>query len=277
MKTINCNEQLIDLSSPKVMGILNVTPDSFFDGGKFKSDKNILLQTEKMINEGATFIDVGGYSSRPNAQHISEEEELKRVIPVIELLIKTFPKILISVDTFRSNVASHCIKTGASMVNDISAGNMDTKMFTTIAELQVPYIIMHMQGTPQTMQRSPKYDDIVHEVIHYFSKKIMELNRLNINDIIIDVGFGFGKTSQQNFELLRKLSLFNNFEIPILTGVSRKSMLYKLIDTTPDKALNATTVANTIALLNGTNILRVHDVKEAIEAIKIVNALESKE
>jgi len=275
MKTINCNQQLIDLSTPKVMGILNITPDSFFDGGKFRSDKNVLLQTEKMINEGATFIDVGGYSSRPNAQHISEEEELKRVIPVIELLIKKFPDILISIDTFRSKVASNCIKLGACMVNDISAGSMDAKMFTTIAELQVPYIIMHMQGTPQTMQRSPKYDDIIHEVILYFSKKIKELNRLNINDIIIDVGFGFGKTSQQNFELLHKLSLFNNLEVPILTGVSRKSMLYKLLDTTPDKALNATTVANTVALLNGTNILRVHDVKEAIEAIKIVNALES--
>jgi len=277
MKTINCNQQLIDLSSPKVMGILNITPDSFFDGGKFKTDKSILLQTEKMINEGATFIDVGGYSSRPNAEHISEEEELKRVIPVIELLIKKFPDILISIDTFRSKVASNCIKLGACMVNDISAGSMDAKMFTTIAELQVPYIIMHMQGTPQTMQRSPKYDDIIHEVILYFSKKIKELNRLNINDIIIDVGFGFGKTSQQNFELLGNLSLFDNFEIPILTGVSRKSMLYKLVDTTPEKALNATTVANTIALLNGTNILRVHDVKEAMEAIKIVNALESKE
>ena len=275
MKTINCNQQLIDLSTPKVMGILNITPDSFFDGGKFRSDKNVLLQTEKMINEGATFIDVGGYSSRPNAEHISEYEELKRVIPVIELLIKKFPDILISIDTFRSKVASNCIKLGACMVNDISAGSMDAKMFTTIAELQVPYIIMHMQGTPQTMQRSPKYDDIIHEVILYFSKKIKELNRLNINDIIIDVGFGFGKTSQQNFELLHKLSLFNNLEVPILTGVSRKSMLYKLLDTTPDKALNATTVANTVALLNGTNILRVHDVKEAIEAIKIVNALES--
>ena len=277
MSSINCKGKLIDLSSPKVMGILNITPDSFFDGGKFRSDKNILKHTEKMLNEGATFIDVGGYSSRPNAQHISEEEELKRVIPVVELLIKKYPEILISIDTFRSKVATQCVNIGACMVNDISAGTIDEKMFTTVATLQVPYIIMHMQGTPQTMQQSPKHDDIVHEVIYYFSKKINELRALNINDIIIDVGFGFGKTREQNYELLKNISLFKNLEVPILTGISRKSMLYKLLDLKPTGALNATTVANTIALLNGTNILRVHDVKEALEAIIIVNALESKE
>ena len=275
MSSINCNRKLIDLSSPKVMGILNITPDSFFDGGKFNSDATILKHTEKMLKEGATFIDVGGYSSRPNAQHISEEEELKRVIPVVELLIKKFPEVCISIDTFRSNVAAKCVNIGACMINDISAGSMDAKMFSTVAKLQVPYIIMHMQGTPQTMQKSPKHDDIVFEVIHYFSKKINELHALNVNDIIIDVGFGFGKTREQNYELLKNLSLLKNLEVPILTGVSRKSMLYKLLDITPASALNATTVANTIALLNGTNILRVHDVKEAIEAIIIVNALES--
>ncbi len=275
MSSINCNGKLIDLSSPKVMGILNITPDSFFDGGKFNSDATILKHTEKMLKEGATFIDVGGYSSRPNAQHISEEEELKRVIPVVELLIKNFPEVCISIDTFRSNVASKSVNIGACMINDISAGSMDAKMFPTVAKLQVPYIIMHMQGTPQTMQKSPKHNDIVFEVIHYFSKKINELHALNVNDIIIDVGFGFGKTREQNYELLKNLSLLKNLEVPILTGVSRKSMLYKLLDITPASALNATTVANTIALLNGTNILRVHDVKEAIEAIKIVNALES--
>lgn len=259
------------------MGILNITPDSFFDGGKFKGDANILKHTEKMLSEGATFIDVGGYSSRPNAQHISEDEELRRVIPVVELLIKKFPEVLISIDTFRSNVATKCVNIGACMINDISAGNMDVKMFTTVAKLQVPYIIMHMQGTPQTMQKSPKHVDIVHEVIHYFSKKLNELHALNVNDIIVDVGFGFGKTPKQNYELLKNLSLFKNLEVPILTGISRKSMLYKLLDITPEKALNATTVANTMALLNGTNILRVHDVKEAVEAIIIVNATESKE
>jgi dihydropteroate synthase len=277
MSSINCKGKLIDLTTPKVMGILNITPDSFFDGGKFSSDANILKHTEKMLSEGATFIDVGGYSSRPNAQHISEDEELKRVIPVVELLIKKFPEVLISIDTFRSNVAMKCVNIGACMINDISAGNMDVKMFTTVAKLQVPYIIMHMQGTPQTMQKSPKHVDIVHEVIYYFSKKINELHALNINDIIIDVGFGFGKTPEQNYELLKNLSLLKNLEVPILTGISRKSMLYKLLDITPAMALNATTVANTIALMNGTNILRVHDVKEAVEAIIIVNTIESKE
>ena len=277
MSSINCKGKLIDLTTPKVMGILNITPDSFFDGGKFSSDANILKHTEKMLSEGATFIDVGGYSSRPNAQHISEDEELKRVIPVVELLIKKFPEILISIDTFRSNVAMKCVNIGACMINDISAGNMDVKMFTTVAKLQVPYIIMHMQGTPQTMQKSPKHVDIVHEVIYYFSKKINELHALNVNDIIIDVGFGFGKTPEQNYELLKNLSLLKNLEVPILTGISRKSMLYKLLDITTAMALNATTVANTIALMNGTNILRVHDVKEAVEAIIIVNTIESKE
>jgi len=277
MKTINCNQQLIDLSSPKVMGILNITPDSFYDGGKLKSDIDILAHAENILNDGATFIDVGGYSSRPNAEHITEKEELKRVIPVIELLIKRYSDILISIDTFRSDIASKCIDIGACMINDISAGAMDDQMFTMVAKLQVPYIIMHMQGTPQTMQQNPKYDDIVQEVIYYFSKKINELRTLNINDIIIDVGFGFGKTRNQNYELLKNLSLFTNFEVPILTGVSRKSMLYKLIETTPEEALNATTVANTIAILNGANLLRVHDVKEAIEAIKIVNELQSLE
>jgi len=275
MNTINCNQQLIDLTSPKVMGILNITPDSFYDGGKLKNDAEILAHVEKMLIDGATFIDVGGYSSRPSAKHISEKEEFNRVIPVIELLIKTYPDILISIDTFRSDIALKCIDIGACMINDISAGSMDDQMFTTVAKLQVPYIIMHMQGTPQTMQKNPKYNDVVYEVIYYFSKKINELHALNVNDIIIDVGFGFGKTQNQNYELLKNLSLFTNLEVPILTGVSRKSMLYKLIETTSEEALNATTVANTIALMNGTNILRVHDVKEANEAIKIVNELQS--
>ena len=274
MRSINCKGKLIELNSPRVMGIMNLTPDSFYDGGRLKNDKEILLHAEKLINEGATFIDIGGYSSRPNAEHISEKEELQRVIPVINMVIDRFPDSLISIDTFRSKVAKYAIQSGACMINDISAGNMDEKMFETVAELQVPYIIMHMKGTPQTMQKNPTYDNIIQEIIFYFSQKIGELRSLGVNDLIIDVGFGFGKTIQQNYILLKNLSLFKSLEVPILTGVSRKSMLYKMIDATAQEALNVTTVANTIALLNGANILRVHDVKETIEAIKIINALE---
>ena len=271
--TLNCKGNIIDLSSPKIMGILNCTPDSFYDGGIFNSDVKILRQVEKMLKDGATFIDVGGYSSRPDAQHISEEKELKRVLPIIELLATTFSDILISIDTFRSNVATEAVAKGACMVNDISAGAMDADMFTTIATLQVPYCIMHMQGTPQNMQHKPEYNDIIHEILLFFSEKINQLNTLGVNDIIIDVGFGFGKSLEQNYTLLKELALFKNAGAPILSGISRKSMLYKLLDITPEKALNATTVANTVALLNGTNILRVHDVKEANEAIKIIQFL----
>lgn len=272
--TINCKGKLIDLSSPKVMGILNITPDSFYDGGKFADDDAILRQTEKMLSEGATFIDVGAFSSRPGATTISEEEELKRILPVIDLLTTKFKDILLSVDTFRSTVAKQAVEAGACMVNDISGGSIDNKMFVTVAELRVPYILMHMQDTPQNMQKNPVYKDVVHELLYYFSQKITELRALKVNDIIIDVGFGFGKTTQHNYELLKNLYLFNALELPILTGLSRKSMLYKVLNTTPQNALNATTSANTIALLNGTNILRVHDVKEAVEAIKIVEALD---
>lgn len=271
--TINCKGTLIDLTSPKVMGILNITPDSFFDGGKYKNEKTILTQAEKMLNEGATFIDVGAYSSRPGAENVLEEKEIQRIVPVIELLIKHFPEIIISVDSFRSNVANKAINAGAALVNDISGGNMDEEMFDVVAKLQVPYIMMHMQGTPQNMQTNPVYKDIVTEVTSFFAAQLLKLRQLKVNDVIIDVGFGFGKTGVHNFELLNKLSLFKNLELPILTGVSRKSMLYNLLDITPQKALNATTVANTVALLNGTNILRVHDVKEAVEAVKIVAQL----
>lgn len=273
MKHINCKGKLVDLSSPKVMGILNITPDSFFDGGKYNVPTQILLQVDKMLNEGATFIDVGAYSSRPGAKHISEEEELSRILPVIQLLTKEFPGIIISADTFRSKIAEQCIDKGVSLVNDISAGSLDNNMFKTIAKLQVPYIIMHMKGAPQNMQTNPIYKDIVSEVLFYFSKKIAELRDLGVNDIITDVGFGFGKTLENNYQLLKNLALFKNLEVPILTGVSRKSMLFKPLNITPKEALNATTSANTIALLNGANILRVHDVKEAIETIKIVELL----
>jgi dihydropteroate synthase len=270
MKSINCKGTLVDLSSPKVMGILNITPDSFFDGGTHNNTTQILHKVDKMLNEGATFIDVGAYSSRPGAKHISEEEELTRILPVIELIIKEFPTSLISVDTFRSNVASACIEKGACMVNDISAGNLDPTMFFTIAKYQVPYIIMHMQGTPQNMQIKPTYNNIINEVLFYFSKKIAELRALSVNDIIADVGFGFGKTLEHNYQLLANLNLFKNLDIPLLAGVSRKSMLFKPLQISANEALNATTAANTIALLNGAQILRVHDVKEAIETIKVV-------
>jgi len=273
MKSINCNGGLIDLSSPKVMGILNITPDSFFDGGKYSNSNAIVNQVEKMLSEGATFIDVGAYSSRPGAKHISEEEELSRILPVIKLLISEFPSILISVDTFRSDIASQCVQNGSCIVNDISAGEMDKNMFPAIAKLQVPYIIMHMQGTPQNMQKNPIYKDVVSDLLYYFSKKIAELHELGINDIITDMGFGFGKSICHNYQLLMHLEQFKNLETPILAGLSRKGMLYKPLNITAESALNATTSANTVALLNGASILRVHDVKEAIETIKIIELL----
>lgn len=275
MKSINCKGNLIDLSSPKVMGVLNITPDSFFDGGKYNNEKAILYQVEKMLDEGATFIDVGAYSSRPGAKHISKKEELERIVPVIKLLIKEFSNIIISLDTFRSEVVKQCVLEGASLVNDISAGELDNNMFKTIAQLQVPYIFMHMQGKPQTMQQNPEYTNIVKDIIFYFSKKINKLRTLGVNDIISDVGFGFGKTLEHNYQLLNNLELFNNLETPMLVGLSRKSMLFKPLEITPNEALSATTAANTIALLKGANILRVHDVKEAVETIKIVELLKN--
>ena len=273
MRSINCKGNLIDLTSPKVMGILNITPDSFFDGGKYSNEKAILYQVESMLTQGATFIDVGAYSSRPGAKHISEEEELNRIVPTIQLLMKEFPEILISIDTFRSEIVKQCILEGASLVNDISAGELDSKMFETIAQLQIPYIFMHMQGKPQTMQKKPTYNNVVKEIILYFSEKINQLRKLGVNDIISDVGFGFGKTIEHNYKLLNNLDLFKSLEIPMLVGLSRKSMLFKPLEITPNEALSATTAANTIALLKGANILRVHDVKEAVETIKIVKLL----
>lgn len=271
--TINCKGKLVDLSIPKVMGILNTTPDSFYDGGTYKNEEDILQQVEKMLNDGATFIDVGGYSSRPGANHISEEEEINRVVPVIKLLVEKFPDILISIDTFRSNVAEEAVNNGACVINDISGGKMDEQMFMTVAKLKVPYIMMHMKGNPQNMQQNPIYENVVTEVMSFFAEQLFKLRALKVNDVLIDVGFGFGKTIEHNFELLSKLTLFKQLDCPIVTGVSRKSMLYKTIDATAKEALNATTVANTIALMNGTHILRVHDVKEAVESIQIVNRI----
>lgn len=275
MQTLNCKGKLIDLSTPKIMGILNVTPDSFFDGGKYKDSKSILAQVKKMLDEGATFIDVGAYSSRPGAIHISETEELNRILPIIQLLIKNFPDILISVDTFRSNVAEKCIEKGACIINDISGGNADKRMFETVAKLKVPYVMMHMQGTPQNMQNNPTYTNITKEIILDFSKKAQRLKQLGFHDLIVDVGFGFGKTIEHNYELLNNLELFHQLDCPILTGVSRKSMLYKLLDSTPQNSLNATTIANTIAIQKGSQILRVHDVKEAMEVVKMTQYLKN--
>jgi len=266
---INCKGHLIDLDHPRVMGILNLTPDSFYDGGKYKSASEILGQVEKMLNEGATFIDIGAYSSRPGAIHISQDEELSRLLPVLKLVIQEFPDALISIDTFRSHVASEAIKSGACMINDISGGSLDEDMFSVIAKLQVPYVLMHMVGTPQNMQQNVHYENLVKDIIFYFSQKVFELRKLGVNDIILDPGFGFSKTLDQNFELLQKLELFSGMDLPVLVGLSRKSMLYKLFDLDANSALNATTSANTIALMKGAGMLRVHDVQEAMETIMI--------
>jgi dihydropteroate synthase len=270
---MNCNGKLIDLSTPKVMGILNCTPNSFYDGGKFKTDADFLSQTEKMLSEGAIFIDVGAYSSKPSAEFVSEEEEINRIIPVINSILKQFPETIISVDTFRSQVAKNAIQNGAAIINDISAGNFDDKMMETIGELKVPYIMMHLRGNPQTMQTQTNYENITKEMLFYFSEKIAKARSFGINDLIIDPGFGFAKTLDQNFEVLQKLELFQMLDLPILAGVSRKSMIYKTLDTTAENALNGTSVLNTIALTKGAKILRVHDVKEAIECVKLFEKL----
>jgi len=270
---INCKGNLIDLSTPKVMGILNVTPNSFFDGAKYETETQILNRVDQMLTEGADFIDVGAYSSKPNAEEVSEKDELKRMIPVIQLLIKKYPDLLISVDTFRSEVARQAIQNGACMINDISAGSLDEKMMATIAEFQVPYIMMHMRGNAQTMMQLTHYEDIVKELLFYFSEKVSQARALGINDLIIDPGFGFAKTLEQNFEVMQKLELFGILELAILAGVSRKSMIYKPLGSSPEKALNGTTALNMIALSKGASILRVHDVKEAVECVKLFSLM----
>lgn len=268
--SINCKGKLVDLTKPNVMGILNVTPDSFFDGGNFNQLDSALFQIEKMLEDGATFIDIGGQSTRPGAEMISESEELKRVIPIIEISLKKFPEILISVDTFRSVVAQNSIESGACMVNDISGGNLDANMFETIAKLRCPYILMHIQGTPQNMQENPTYNNVTLDIIKELSEKIIQLRALKVNDIIIDPGFGFGKTLEQNFQLLRELDFFEKvLQVPVLAGLSRKSMIWKTLNSNAENALTGTIAANTLALNKGAKILRVHDVTEAVECIKI--------
>jgi dihydropteroate synthase len=266
---INCKGRPIGLNTPKVMGILNVTPDSFYDGGSHTNAAAVLRHAAQLLANGADFIDVGGYSSRPGATDVSEHDEMSRVLPAVEAIVKEFPDALISVDTFRSNVAKAAVENGAAIINDISAGNLDAKMLQTVSQLQVPYIMMHMRGNPQTMQTMTDYQDIVKEMLLYFSEKIAEARSYGINDLIADPGFGFSKTLEQNYQVLQKLELFSMTDLPILVGVSRKGMVYKPLKTDADEALNGTTVLNTIALMKGANILRVHDVKQAVEAVRL--------
>ena len=279
MKTpryINVNGRLMDLSEPQVMGILNVTPDSFYAGSRMETEKDIINRVNQMTCEGASIVDIGAYSSRPDAEHISAEEEMKRLRAGLDLVRKHQPEAVVSVDTFRADVAKMCVEEyGVAIINDISAGHMDPAMFETIAQLGVPYIMMHMQGTPQNMQMNPHYDHLLKEVFLYFAERVQKLRDLGAKDIIIDPGFGFGKTLEHNYELMNHLDEFQLFELPLLVGISRKSMIYKLLGTTPEEALNGTTVLNTLALMKGANILRVHDVKAAKEAVTLVEKMKS--
>ena len=270
MTTININGTLLDLQKPCVMGILNITPDSFYAESRKTIERDIVSRARQILEEGGTIIDVGAYSTRPGAEEVSEEEEMKRLHKALGLLRKELPDAIVSVDTFRADVAKMCVEEyGVGIVNDISGGTMDNRMFETVAKLNVPYVLTHIKGTPQDMQDEPHYDDLIREVFLYFSEKINRLHDMGLNDIILDPGFGFGKTLAHNYELMSNLQMFREFEVPILVGISRKSMIYKLLDTTPQEALNGTTALNTIALLKGANILRVHDVKAAAEVVAI--------
>ncbi|PQB03789.1 dihydropteroate synthase [Aureitalea marina] len=275
--TINCKGQLIDLQTPKVMGIINVTPDSFYDGGTTLDIDSILHQARTMLEEGATFLDVGGYSSRPGADDVPPTEELERVLPAIRAILNNIPEALISVDTFRAEVARVCVEAGAAMINDISGGQADPLMLQTVAELQIPYVMMHSRGNPRNMQSLTQYQQVTRDVLFFFSKQIAEARQLGINDIIADPGFGFAKTLEQNYELLSELELFNSLKVPVLVGLSRKSMINKVIGTSPEGALNGSTVLHTICLMKGANILRVHDVKEAVECIKLTARINMRE
>jgi dihydropteroate synthase len=272
--TINCGGFLLSLSTPRVMGILNITPDSFYDGGQYTTEKQWLEQTEKMISEGASIIDIGALSTRPGSKEIDEKEELSRILPAVKTIVRHFPKTIISVDTWRATVAQNVIGEGAHIINDISGGLFDAQMFATIAELNVPYIMMHTNGKPDTMQQDPQYKHLILDIIDFFSNQLATLHRLGVHDVILDPGFGFGKTLDHNYQLLANLSSFQLFELPILIGVSRKSMAQKLLNISAKESLNATTILHTIALQNGANLLRVHDVKQAMEAIAIVNKMD---
>ena len=271
--TLNCNGTLVDLSTPKILGILNLTPDSFYDGGKHNKKNAALEQCEKMLEQGADFIDLGAYSSKPGATDVSASEEMKRLLPVLESLLKHFPNALFSIDTFRASVAHEALELGAHMINDISAGLLDSKMLTTVGKYPVPYIAMHMQGSPKDMQKEPKYEDVFAEVTHFFSARIQRCYAAGINDVILDPGFGFGKTVQHNYALLQRFENFQQFQLPVLAGVSRKSMIYKILDSSPEAALNGTSVLHTVALMKKAQILRVHDVREAKECIQLLAQL----
>lgn len=272
--TLNCKGKLLDLSQPIIMGILNTTPDSFYDGGKYLSDTRILEKATKMLEEGAQIIDIGGMSSRPGADLIDVQEELDRVLPAIEIIIKHYPDTVISIDTIRSAVAKQAVSSGACIINDISAGKFDDQLFRTVAQLKVPYILMHMQGQPKNMQTNPNYKDIALEVLDFMIEKVGQLRALGVKDICIDPGFGFGKSLEHNYQLLKKMHIFKILELPILCGLSRKSMIYKLLNTTPDKALNGTSALHMVALQEGAKILRVHDVREAFEVVQLWQTLD---
>lgn len=274
MHTINCSGRLIDFSTPRVMGIVNVTPDSFYDGGKLKTDADIIHQVSKMLEDGATFIDIGGYSSRPDGTDIPVDEELRRVIPVIDALVKEFKNLNLSVDSFRESVIKQALKHGANLVNDISAGLLDDAMLETVAHHQVPYIMMHTRGTPQTMKSLTSYKNLGKEVNLYFSERIAAARAAGINDVIIDPGYGFAKTLEQNYELLNRQDLLLTHDVPLLAGVSRKSMIYKTLGTTAAVALNGTSALHIVCLQKGASLLRVHDVKEAMEVIQLYKQLE---
>ena len=271
---LNVNGKLLDLSTPCVMGILNVTPDSFYAGSRTQTEEQIAARVRQIVDEGAAMIDIGGYSSRPSARDVSPQEEMERLRLGLSVLRRIHPEAVVSVDTFRADVARMCVEEyGVAIINDISAGEMDNDMFATVARLNVPYVMMHMQGTPQDMQNRPEYHDLLVDVFQYFARKIQQLRDLGVKDMILDPGFGFGKTLNHNYELLAHLEDFRIFELPLLVGVSRKSMIYKLLETTPQEALNGTTAVHTVCLMKGADILRVHDVRAAVEAVKIVTKM----
>lgn len=272
-KTLNIAGKLLDLSTPQVMGILNITPDSFFSGSRVLQVEDAYKKAEKMLSEGVTMLDLGGHSTRPGADAVSVEEELKRVLPVVEMIRKRFAEAIISIDTFRSSVARQAVEAGAHIINDIAGGNLDPLMFETVAELNVPYILMHSRGTPQTMKELNQYDDLVTDVLRELQSKIYQLRQLGVKDIVADMGFGFAKNADQNYILLRELQAFKALDVPLLIGVSRKSMIWRKLNISPEQSLNGTTVLNTVALLNGASILRVHDVKEAVEVVKLIQLL----
>jgi len=267
--TLNAGGKLLDLTMPKVMGIINLTPDSFFADSRKQTIDSALQQAGKMLTDGAAFLDIGAYSSRPGAADISVQEEMDRLLPVVEVIVNAYPKAVLSIDTFRAQVAEAAVKAGAHLINDISGGQLDAEMFATVARLQVPYILMHMKGTPQNMNQLAEYENVFDEVFDYFTSKYHQLKQLGVKDVIIDPGFGFAKNAEHSYTLMNRLQDFNVLQLPILAGISRKNMIYKTLGITADEALNGTTVLNTIALTKGANILRVHDVKEAVEAVKL--------